>query len=243
VKTRALSNFQRHKVIRIHIFLFYCSFLPKRRDLVGSPGPWMRIGPGRDISPDSSNEECLSLAKSWLYKCMTKHAECLSTPSGEDPLLPTRVIDVGDSVSAVRLVISNGKKAKYATLSHCWGLKPVSLITTEASLQDNLRSITLDASSKTFQQAAEVTRHLGLRYLWIDSLCIIQGSAIDWANEAARMSSVYSNATVCLSANAASDASQGIFPSQAERKDLNPVCKIQFPGPDGKQIAVRVRSL
>lgn len=47
-----------------------------------------------------------------------------------------------------------------------------------------------------FQEAVRTTHFLGFRYLWIDSLCIIQDLPSDWAFEAARMAAVYINA-VC----------------------------------------------
>jgi len=46
-----------------------------------------------------------------------------------------------------------------------------------------------------------VTRHLGLQYLWIDSLCIVQGPGGDFSEEAKRMEHVYSGAHCVLAAS------------------------------------------
>lgn len=61
------------------------------------------------------------------------------------------------------------------------------------------------------RQAIQATRELGLSYIWIDALCIVQDDPDDWACEAAQMQHVYSNATVTISATASSDASEGLF--------------------------------
>jgi hypothetical protein len=49
------------------------------------------------------------------------------------------------------------------------------------------RNIDIASLSKTFQDAVEITRRLEVNFLWIDSLCIIQGDKQDWQREASRM--------------------------------------------------------
>lgn len=71
--------------------------------------------------------------------------------------------------------------------------------------------IRLSDLPKTFLDAVTVTRHLGLRYLWIDSLCICQDDPDDWARESARMIDVYSKAHLVISADNANDKSLGCF--------------------------------
>ena len=48
-----------------------------------------------------------------------------------------------------------------------------------------------------------------MRYLWIDSLCIVQDSPSDWQREASRMGSVYSHAVVTVVTLAAKDSYEG----------------------------------
>ena len=82
-------------------------------------------------------------------------------------------------------------------------------------LQYNILSmkdrIELSDLSKTFQDAMKVAQYLGLRYIWIDSLCIIQDSKEDWQKEAGLMGQVYSNSVCKISATGASDGSKGLF--------------------------------
>lgn len=130
------------------------------------------------------------------------------------------------------------------TLSHCWGSQSShTLTTTKDTIEDRIRSIEFDAGSKTFVQAAEVTRTLGIQYLWIDSLCIIQDSEEDWSRESQKMGDIYHNATVTLSADAAQNASQGLFPDSRERSLLHNVFKLSYPAPNEATSSIRIRSL
>ncbi|KAH9210485.1 hypothetical protein DL95DRAFT_258640, partial [Leptodontidium sp. 2 PMI_412] len=65
--------------------------------------------------------------------------------------------------------------------------------------------------SQTFRDAIDITRYLGLRYLWIDSLCIVQDDAEDWATESSLMSDVYSGSHINLAASGAKDGSVGSY--------------------------------
>ncbi|ORY16648.1 heterokaryon incompatibility protein-domain-containing protein, partial [Clohesyomyces aquaticus] len=100
----------------------------------------------------------------------------------------------------------------YVSLSHCWG--PPSerpLMTTQATLQTHLARISWDTIPRVYQDAIKATRRIGLQYIWIDSLCIIQDSHSDWLTESKRMGTVYENARLTLAASHASDSSQGCF--------------------------------
>ncbi|KAH7360959.1 heterokaryon incompatibility protein-domain-containing protein [Rhexocercosporidium sp. MPI-PUGE-AT-0058] len=64
---------------------------------------------------------------------------------------------------------------------------------------------------QTFQDAIMVTQELGQRYLWIDSLCIVQGEGGDWAAEATKMEAVFKNAYYTIAATSARDSTQGFL--------------------------------
>jgi len=64
---------------------------------------------------------------------------------------------------------------------------------------------------KTFADAIQVGRALGIRYLWIDSLCIIQDSPDDWRHESSRMASIYEHAWCGIAATKAANSSEGLF--------------------------------
>ena len=137
-------------------------------------------------------------------------------------LLPTRVLDVGESSqhsSIIKLVESGDFQVeRYIALSHCWG-KSHRIRTTKATLEEHKRGILLDRLPTTFQDAIECTRRFDVRWLWIDTLCIIQDDETDWVREAAQMGAVYTNAYLTLSAAASTDDSSGMFPDMDERMD------------------------
>lgn len=85
--------------------------------------------------------------------------------------MPKRVIDVGpaDGTCEPRLVEMQTTRGDWCTLSHTWGGK-MALTTTRATLQDRIRGIVMSDLPLTFQDAVIVSRVLGVRYLWIDSL-------------------------------------------------------------------------
>lgn len=62
------------------------------------------------------------------------------------------------------------------------------------------KQIPLKDLPQTFRDAMELTRRLGYRYIWIDSLCIVQDSESDWHREALAMSSIYGNSSCNIAA-------------------------------------------
>jgi hypothetical protein len=102
-------------------------------------------------------------------------------------------------------------------LSHCWG-SVRTLKTTKATLKLREQKISFEDLPLSFQDAVTITRKLGYRYIWIDSLCIIQDSVEDWDLESGSMDHVYSNAVVCIAAEAAPDSSLGIFESSKRER-------------------------
>ena len=96
------------------------------------------------------------------------------------------------------------------TLSHCWGAVVPKKLTTDNYLS-MLEGIALSDLPATFLEAIQLTRRLGLRYLWIDSLCIIQDSSEDWGTESVRMFDIYRNSYLNIGAAGASDANGGLF--------------------------------
>lgn len=122
---------------------------------------------------------------------------------------------------------------RYITLSHCWGtLEHIRL--TKSTLSSFKKKIAWESLSRTFQDAVVITRNLDVKWLWIDSLCIIQDSLEDWTIESKNMQSIYANAFCNISAADAKDGTEGCFRSR------NPLaiqpCKIML---DGKTRYVR----
>lgn len=137
------------------------------------------------------------------------------------PEMPTRLIDVStNSEGPIRLILTNKEiQDRYIALSHCWGQlsDDQRFCTYESNLDQRMADISYDRLPPTFRDAVNVTRALGVRYLWIDSLCIIQQNAADWANEAGRMEDVFSNAHYTIAASSASSSLVGFLGSRMPR--------------------------
>ena len=116
---------------------------------------------------------------------------------------------------------SNGELGDYATLSHCWGQKQV-ITTTKATFKLRKRGIAWNELSKTFQDALVITEKLGLRYLWIDSLCIIQDDLWDWEIESKKMAEIYKGSMLTIAAAKARNGEDGCFANGRESKKITP---------------------
>lgn len=166
------------------------------------------------IQSDPASEASLRVAKNWHQECLASHQKCTRMLSRKRPL-PTRVIDVGDPSCNPRLVVMDGQPGSWAALSYCWGGPSTFVLNKETSESFYGGKIPLHIFPKTLRDAITVTRALGLQFLWIDALCIMQDSAEDWAAEAERMKDVYGGATITIAATNSTSADYGIFKSRA----------------------------
>lgn len=161
-------------------------------------------GPSTRSSLEPESQELSGMISTWIKDCQDSHSACRSSKfSGT---LPTRVIDVGspDGGTPLHLCDTNGQAGDFIALSHCWGGRQPLELTKENA--DPLKSCVPWAKlPNTFQDAIAVTRMLGLRYIWIDSLCIIQNDAQDWEREAAKMALIFESAYLTIAATAASN--------------------------------------
>lgn len=167
----------------------------------------------RDFTGDTNTASpwSTSLSKLWMEKCNTEHEMCCDRTQSRQLALPTRVIDVGNEKQRPFLVESSGlMNGEYACLSHCWG-KSQPFKTEVATLSDRLNGFELSDIPCTFCDAIKICRNLAIRYLWIDSLCIVQDSADDWAKESAVMGKIYRDASLTIFADFAESDADGCF--------------------------------
>ncbi|KAG6358673.1 hypothetical protein INS49_012191 [Diaporthe citri] len=165
------------------------------------------------LSLEAESKEFSEMISTWTKTCQDGHSACKSSTSTRT--LPTRVIDVGspDGRTAPHPCDTNGEPGDYIALSHCWGGKQP-LRTTKENMCSMKTCIPWAKLPNTFQDAIAVTRRLGIRCLWIDSLFIVQDDAQDWEREAARMALIFEAAYLTIAATAATDGSQGLFPRE-----------------------------
>ena len=111
----------------------------------------------------------------------------------------------------IRLVEAMGNEREaYVCLSHCWGRHQL-LRTLTSNLESHKTKIAWEKLPQTFKDAIEITRRLGVRYIWIDSLCIVQDDQQDWREEAAKMASIYQGSFLVISATRSPDSSGGLY--------------------------------
>ncbi|KLU87065.1 hypothetical protein MAPG_06070 [Magnaporthiopsis poae ATCC 64411] len=163
-------------------------------------------------NPSPGSEDGLAQAKAWLDACVQNHGP--SCGAQETSVLPTRVIDVSEPTLRLHEA-SAGERGNYAALSYCWGGAQTYLCTTH-TLPVLLTGFSFDDLPQTLKDAVTVTRSLGLKYLWIDSICIIQNSEADKAHEVGHMARVYSNAHVTIGAGSASAVGRGFLKDKAD---------------------------
>lgn len=119
---------------------------------------------------------------------------------------------------------------RYATLSYCWGRSPSFKMLRHAELEEFKEGIRIESLPATFKDAISAAARLGLRYIWIDALCIIQDSQEDWMREAATMSKVYSYAFLTLAAAASENSAGGLYRSRSSSAVNGVKLKITWPG-------------
>ncbi|KAH7093336.1 heterokaryon incompatibility protein-domain-containing protein [Paraphoma chrysanthemicola] len=156
-------------------------------------------------------DEVRNQVRFWLNKCRSDHSNC---PTNRVSNLPTRVLSLSGDLygPTIRLMESKGTRGEYCALSHCWGpIDKRPLRTTNQNLQQHLSDIPYKKLPQTFQESVMLVLSLGIRYLWIDSLCILQDDRSDWQSEAKEMRNVYRNASLVIAASGAEDSSQGLF--------------------------------
>ncbi|CAI6335986.1 unnamed protein product [Periconia digitata] len=187
----------------------------------------------------TGSDATFELVTFWLNRCLTQHKACREiSPVGSISFVPTRLIDVADG--AVKLVetkriIGDGSAPSYVTLSHCWGQTQI-IRTLKENYDTHLEEIDASKLSKTFREATHATRKLGHRYIWIDSLCIIQDDGADWEKEAATMCDVYRNAVLKIGAAHATGGEIGCFTNRDGLLHFPFIVDIQPTGTKSKSL-------
>ncbi|KAH7087109.1 heterokaryon incompatibility protein-domain-containing protein [Paraphoma chrysanthemicola] len=212
-------------------------------------------------STSTSSEEVLNIAKAWMKKC-----RCAD---GWNDLgakwYPKRLLDIEDlrnsnSLGRVRLVESDAfmkqtemlgstrvfkqPHHRYVTLSHCWGSaknEEAPLKLTSRTMQSFMTDgVSLQALPRTFQEALVFASKLdGVRFVWLDSLCIRQPirekgydeqeQLSDWVEQSRFMDKVYRKAYLNISATASTDGHGGLFYNRNPEHLREDEISLRFP--------------
>ncbi|EPE33473.1 hypothetical protein GLAREA_06486 [Glarea lozoyensis ATCC 20868] len=173
-----------------------------RRELVlevyGIPGILSGNMPGLKYWPVLvGSKPWVNAGKRWISQCTSNHKDC--RPAVKGPL-PTRVVEIlGDD--NVRVVPGTDLPHDfYISLSYCWG-GPQEFSLTTNTLSEMEAGFNISCLPSTLKDAIWVSTQLGIKYIWIDSLCIIQDHTEDKTKELPRMREYYRNSylTICAS--------------------------------------------
>ncbi|RSL90353.1 hypothetical protein CEP51_000759 [Fusarium floridanum] len=169
----------------------------------------------RDCDLSMGSGVAYAKIRSWMAECDTQHSSCQRP---ESMPLPTRVLDLQDQ-NTVRIHEARTEDDHYAALSYCWGMNP-QFETTLSNKHDNPSHLTISSLPRTIQDAITVTRQIGLKYLWVDALCIIQDSVEDKDAEISQMAQYYQNASVTIIAANADSCDKGFLASTTSPRSL-----------------------
>ena len=192
-----------------------CVFVGKSMllTLAGCPSPWPVFGLARSMPAQLSIEDCVEFARLQLLECDSGHTKCKLTPGSFNP--PTRLLDLRSSVPGqldqIKLVQGLQILTKYVALSYCWGSTP-HFCTTRDTLPAFSDGILLSCLPARFQDAVHFTRKLGIRYLWLDALCIVQDDHDEWEREASNMGQIYASAYLTIAVTHSADNTSGFLP-------------------------------
>lgn len=149
--------------------------------------------------------DAANTARAFVTHCGQEHAQCAARTASTK--YPTRLLELSQFTARIIHPSVDGGLGPYVALSYCWGPNSNFLRLTYWNKEELQSGIPLDRLPLAFREAIELVKRLGYRYIWIDSLCILQvglGSEVDWRSETARMGDVYSNCVLKLSLSCAS---------------------------------------
>lgn len=162
---------------------------------------------GRVLNPQIS----IPLVKSWVAKCMEHHGQgCGQSKTSRFKEIEPMMLAVDVEKECVAAITADDQ---YLALSYVWG-KVMSFSLRKENFNELQRpgglSKIFQELSRTIQDAIAITRHLGQRYIWIDSLCIVQDDVEFKSKIIHKMDLVYENAFMTVIAASGSDSNSGL---------------------------------
>ncbi|KAF2215917.1 hypothetical protein CERZMDRAFT_35063, partial [Cercospora zeae-maydis SCOH1-5] len=163
---------------------------------------------------NTGSETSLALAKKWLDLCLSDHALCNQLPA--TLWRPTRLIYIRTSGRGISACLREASKdeydpgVRYMTMSHRWFPDALTLLSKE-TLPRFREEIPIQNLKTSVRNAMHVAKRLGVPYLWVDSLCIVQDDPDELGSEIMAMNQVYGNSFCNLSAASEKNSATGLF--------------------------------
>lgn len=161
-----------------------------------------QIGLSKDSATHAGDISCFNFISSHVTTCLRTHPDC----GPRKPRLPDRVLHIApNNTGIIKLIETQEIRAQYIALSYCWGpTDSDTFLTNAATLSARKAGFTIDDLPRLFVGVINIARMLGIAYVWIDRLCIIQGDTEDFATQAPKMGEYYGKATLTIAAASAS---------------------------------------
>lgn len=202
-------------------------------------GPWPTLEEiGVSTNPAINGGAQIKL---WLKTCDETHTGCMKrckARSASSRFVPTRLVDISGPPESPMKVIETkhtSVRSPYATLSHCWGAGTFVRLLPETTKQYIYgEGVPWHMLTKNFQEAIEVARYVGIEYIWIDSLCIIQGPKGDFGTEGGLMHQVYRNSYCNIAIVDSADSTGGAF----RERDPGDVATVVYQPEHGAKASV-----
>jgi hypothetical protein len=215
---------------------------PKSIELYGKSSklPWPSLGTALQIPESSESDETYDFAMRCIEECThnPNHNLCSSKSR---KYLPTRLLKTSEPGKPVKLqqrslLSSLFSPARYIALSHCWG-KDLPITTTKTTLKERCKGIPWDDLPPLFQDCMKIAHRLGVNYVWIDALCILQDDRQDWEHESSKMATIYADALVTVAAVQPLDSSERCLGLRPQ-----PV-KLSYKNTKGEEFFIRAREI
>ena len=203
-----------------------------------------------NLDPSRTNKAIVEEAKQWLKKCHDPEGSHIRCKNLSWSLRnPSNLVEITSGAGDLRLVeISNTALVPYAALSYTWGDH---LATSEAeearvkshkttkdlkdedgnivvegggNLNERQKSFSTSQLPPTIQDVIRLTWDLGIRYIWIDAMCILPG--VDWNDEASKMHEVYGNAYLTLAICSSEMTTDGLLPQRQAWQYQRDACRL-----------------
>ncbi|KAK4163748.1 heterokaryon incompatibility protein-domain-containing protein [Cladorrhinum sp. PSN259] len=180
--------------------------------------------------------------KAWYEHCYRYHEECRLTLSRTEEIdqrntpLPARLVkvDVLDSGAiSFALCETEGTCGKYIALTHRWDDLTHASRTTKSNYQGPVCG-SGGEFPKLYRDSGFIAHHLGIKYLWIDSLCIVQDDPEDWRRESVRMADYYQRAWLTIASTTTSDDG-GLFGTRLQPDGLPAVVRLPYRDRTGEK--------
>jgi hypothetical protein len=165
----------------------------------------------------------------WIASCAKNeggHSYCHAHDGARSAVLPKgfRVVDVDE-----RRLVHPGPDVRFLALSYVWGTHmETNLVTTRDSFDGFQQKDGLKAENmpRTIEDAIQVCRRLGERYLWVDRLSIIQDDPNDKEENIGSMAAIYTRAAFTIVVACGDNMDVQIPGVSLKRRALTNVCTI-----------------